>query len=175
MKSLFASLTFFLVASAAQAGGFGGPGSLSTSLDTTSSGYYQATARGESLSGIIRFAYDENGNPSATGNTFVFFIDGNIVTGSTEAAIMSANLAGMLYNPVTQTPINQTVANFIPTGGPFKADFDTKSANWFFDGSGSFQTYVQYIQSDGTTSEPVSQYRDYKLTGQRTSTTAPTN
>ncbi|MEI6278742.1 MAG: hypothetical protein WCQ16_05080 [Verrucomicrobiae bacterium] len=166
MKRSIASLIAVFVVASAHAGSFGGPTSLNTSNVTGAVGRYQATARGNSLTGIIRFSYDANGNPSATtARDYIFFIDGMIVTGSVDAAIMGSKLAGILENG-TVAAVSPLLAGYRVDGGSFTAKFDTGSANYFFKGKGNLQTFSQVIAPVW-----VSVWRDFKVAGQKTSTT----
>jgi len=171
MKLTFVALLSILASASLHAGAFGGPNSLSTSTDTTSSGTYQATARGESLSGIVRFGYDSNGNQSAT-SSFTFFVDGMIVTGTVEAAIMSSKIAGVLTGSAP-TVLNPAYSAVSVTGGTFNAKINTRSASYFFKGKGDLQTYLTATVPPG---QPIPDAfpsrRTYKISGQRTSTTS---
>jgi len=172
MKRSLAALLAVFASVSAQAGSFGGPTSLSTSTNTSAEGTYQATARGNSLSGIIRFAYDENGNQSATTNTVVFFLDGIIVTGTADVAIMSKKLAGIITPTSTaDNTDNPTLEAVRVTGGSFKGTFNSGSANYFFKGKGDLQTFVAPITNPATLNYQQV-WRTYKIAGQRTSTSS---
>jgi len=174
MKSSLAALLAVFTVATAHAGSFGGPTSLSSSTVTTAAGRYQATARGTALAGIIRFGYDANGNPSGLVgiDQYIFFVDGMVVVGDVYAAIMSSKLAGIL--DVGTVPAigtggrNPFFFDYRATGGSFKANFDTGSANYFFKGTGDLQVYSQ---ATAVTDPWVSSWRSYRVSGQKTSTT----
>jgi hypothetical protein len=170
MKRSFAALLAVFATVSAHAGSFGGPTSLSTSTNTTAEGTYQATARGTTISGIIRFAYDADGNQSATTNTVVFFVDGIIATGTADVAIMGKKIAGIITSNTTSTE-NPTVEQINVTGGSFSATIKSNSANYAFKGNGNLQTYVAPITDPATLNfEQI--WRTYKVVGQRTSTSS---
>jgi hypothetical protein len=163
------SISFLLLAftvATAQAGSFGGPPPFTNGspLTTGVAGTYQASARGSGISGIIRFSYASTGNPSATGlNDYIFFVNGTIVTGTTEAAIMDADLMGVLGAPSAPT-VPPTLGYFDALGGAFTGKFNTKSSYYSFKGKGDLQTY---ISEGGAPISAVTQ--NFKLSGMRTS------
>jgi hypothetical protein len=58
-------------------------------------------------------------------------------------------------------------------GGSFSANINTSSANYFFKGKGNVQTYSQALAVPPAVQASVpwiSKNRDFKITGQRTST-----
>ena len=167
-RSLFSLLAILAVATA-HAGSFGGPTSLNTSTHTGAVGTYQATVRGRNLAGILRFNYSSNGNPVGTitnPSTYVFFIDGMLVTGTDDASIQSSQIAGILETG-TVAVVSPFFFGYEVPGGSFSANIDTSSANYFFKGKGSLQLFTQ-----ATTADPwISDVRNFKISGQRTSTT----
>ena len=166
MKRSIAFLLLAFSSATVHAGSFGGPPPFTNGSPLTSgvSGTYQASARGNGISGVIRFSYASTGNPSATGvNDYLFFVNGTIVTGKTEAAIMTSNIAGVLNTPSTPI-VPPTMGYFDSLGGAFTAKIDTQSPTYSFKGSGSLATYV----SEG--GAPISELvRTFKVTGMRTS------
>ena len=166
MKQILASLLAIFTIATAHAGSFGGPPPFTNGspLTTGVSGTYQASARGNGISGIIRFSYASSGNPSTTGlNNYIFFVNGTIVTGTTEAAIMGSSLMGILGSPNLPT-VPPTLGYFDSLGGEFTGKFNTKSAYYSFKGSGNLQTY---ISQGGAPITAVGKY--FKLSGMRTS------
>lgn len=170
MKRSFVALLAVFASVSAHAGSFGGPTSLESSTNTSAEGTYQATARGKSISGIIRFAYDENGNQSATSNLVVFFVDGIIATGTADVAMMGKKIAGVITSNTTSTA-NPTIEQINITGGTFSANINSNTASYAFKGQGNLQTYVAPITTPATLNfEQV--FRTYRVVGQRTSTSS---
>ena len=174
MKRTIALVLLAFTAATAHAGSFGGPTSLNTSNDTTAQGLYQSSIRGRNLSGIVRFAYDASGNPSAiaSNNTYIFFVDGMLVTGAVDSAIMSAKIAGVLETGTVALTIlgaipNPSYVEYDVTGGSFNATINTSSANYFFKGNGNLQIFSQEVIGGPYSSD----VRKFKISGQRTSTT----
>lgn len=180
MKRLIATFLTVLAAATVHAGSFGGPTSLNTSTETGAVGTYQGTLRGNSLSGVLRFAYNSSGNPtSITGNvttwtsnpsTYVIFIDGMVFTGVVDASIQSSKIASVLENGVVNDPSGNVSPLFLyyeVPGGFWNAKINTSSANYFFKGKGSVA-----INSKETSTDPWNvSNRKFKINGQRTSTT----
>lgn len=166
MKRTFSFLVAVFATATLQAGSFGGPPPFTNGspLTTGVQGTYQASARGNGVSGIIRFSYNSDGNPSSTGfNDYIFFVNGTIVSGSTQAAIMGSKLSGILNSPNVPT-VPPTMGYFDSLGGSFSGNFNTKSAYYSFKGKGDLQTYV----SEG--GAPISAVeKKFKISGMRTS------
>lgn len=149
------------------AGSFGGPPPFTNGspLPTGVTGTYQASARGSGISGLILFSYNDNGNPSATGlNNYIFFVEGTIVSGGVQAAIMTNRLSGILETPAVPN-VPPTLVNFDSLGGYFSGKFNTNSPVYSFKGKGVLQTYVQ--TSVAGTMNGVA--RKFKFSGSRTS------
>lgn len=169
MKRPIALLLIAFAAATAHAGSFGGPTSLNTSTQTGAGGTYQGTVRGNSLSGIVQFSYNSDGNPSTTGlNRYVFFIDGMVFIGDADASIQSAKIASVLENgAVAGGLISPLFFGYELPGGFWNANINTKSANYFFKGKGSVT-----VNSQVTSADPwLVSSRKFKINGQRTSTT----
>jgi len=166
MKRIFPLLALTFAAASSYAGSFGGPPPFTNGSPLTSgvTGTYQASARGNGVSGIIRFSYNTDGNPSSTGvNDYIMFVNGTIVTGDTSAAIMANKVAGVLNAPNVPT-VPPTMGYFDSLGGSFSAKINTKSPYYSFKGKGNLQTYV----SEG--GAPISSLvRSFKVSGMRTS------
>jgi hypothetical protein len=110
-------------------------------LPTGVQGTYHASAVGSGISGIIRFSYNSNGNPSALGvNDYIFFVNGTIVTGQTDASIMTHNIYGILNTPNAIIP-PPTLVSFDALGGSFTANINTKSPTYSFKGNGQLATF----------------------------------
>lgn len=147
--SLLCSLLAFGVASSALAGSFGGPPPFTdlSPLQSGIDGSYQATARGKNLTGIIRFAY-QNGvqSPIASANTYVFFVNGVVTSGTTTASITGKNLAGILGGQDFTVPTNdegtvELPAVFVVRGnraaGSFSGKMDLEDRMSYFSGKGT--------------------------------------
>lgn len=168
MKRSIALLLLAFTAASAHAGSFFGPPPFTNGSPLTSgvTGTYQASARGKGISGIIRFSYNSDGNPSTSGlNDYIFFVDGTIVTGSTEASIMTSNLAGILNTPSTPT-VPPTMGYFDSLGGAFTAKIDTLSPTYSFKGNGTLEVY-ESVNGAAITSDQ----KQFKVSGMRTSQT----
>jgi len=170
MKRLIAAVILFASFTGAQAGSFGGPPPFTNGSPLTSGvqGTYQASARGDGISGTIRFTYGSNGNPSTTNNTYVFFVDGVIISGTVQASIMTSRLAGVLEAPTVGTipsPGTAAVNEVTSTGGYFSGKFKTNSPNYSFNGNGSLQVFT--FPTGGTYYD--SSLRGFRIAGVRTS------
>ncbi len=143
--------TFALLAAAAasHAGSFGGPPPFTdlSPLQSGIDGSYQATARGENLTGVIRFAY-ENGvqSQNATANIYSFFVDGDVVSGGVTASITGTDLAGVLGGQDFTVPQSDTGTSELPlvfivrgnrANGQFSGNMDLKDSMSAFSGDGS--------------------------------------
>lgn len=165
MKRPIALLLLAFTAATVHAGSFGPPPFTNGSpLTSGVTGTYQGSARGKGISGIIRFSYNSDGNPSTTGlNDYIFFVDGTIASGTTEAAIMTNKVVGILTNP-TNIGTPPTMGYFDVLGGSFSASINTKSPTYSFKGNGTIETYVS------RNGAPISDTQmKFKLTGMRTS------
>lgn len=146
--------TFALLAAtaASHAGSFGGPGPFSnlSPLQSGIDGSYQATARGENLTGVIRFAY-QNGVQSviATANQYNFFVNGIVVSGSVTASITGKQLAGVLGGQDFNVPTNDEGQTDLPlvlivrgnrANGQFEGQMDLEDRMSAFSGSGSISS-----------------------------------
>jgi hypothetical protein len=111
------AFSLLAAASASFAGSFGGPGPWSdqSPLQSGIDGSYQATARGINLTGVFRFAYQNNvQSPVSTANQYSFFVDGQVVTGGVTAAINGKNLAGVLGGQDFTVPTNNNGSTELP-------------------------------------------------------------
>ena len=168
MRFLPTLALFALTLSTASAGSLFGPPPFTNGspLPTGVQGSYQASAVGQGITGIIRFSYNAQGNPNTTGlNNFIFFINGTIVTGQTQASIMTDKTYGILITQAVVLPPN--LAAFTSTGGSFNAKINTKSPNYSFQGNGVLATFEQLTSADPIT--PVN--RTFTVRGMRTSLT----
>ena len=171
MKRSHLLLLAIFATATAHAGGFGGPPPFTNGspLQSGMTGTYQASARGEGISGIIRFSYNSKGNPSAAGaNDYIFFVNGTVVSGNTEAAIMADQLTGVLDAPTTAPTVPPVIEDFECLGGTFQGQFDQKSPFCYFKGKGSLATYTQ-----DTAADPWNYLlQTFKISGMRTSLNA---
>lgn len=177
-----------------QAGGFGGPPPFTNGSPLISGvdGTYQASVRGNNLSGVIRFTYSSGVQTTAfSGNSWMIFFEGQVFSGSTEVAINNGSLAGVLEEssnlPTTITNISENTTStgtvysstivMAQTGpaGFFSGSIDNNSPNGAFKGKGEL-SYVESTtsnQSDSaagtsstsTTTAVVSE--DFKIKGVR--------
>lgn len=117
-------------------------------LPTGVQGTYQASAIGQGITGLIRFSYNSDGNPSALGNNdYIFFVNGTIITGQTDAAVMTNKIYGILNtpDPITPTPV---LSLFDSLGGSFNASINNKSPYYSFKGNGVISTFQQFNPTD---------------------------
>lgn len=169
IRLLFLLATLAVSISSVRAGSFGGPPPFTNGspLPSGVTGTYQASARGNGITGLIIFSYAEGGNPSPTGlNNYIFFVEGTIVSGGVQAAIMTNRLSGILETPAVPN-VPPDLVNFDSLGGFFNGKFNTNSPYYSFKGKGVLQTYVQ--TSVTGTMNPVN--RNFKFSGSRTSQT----
>ncbi len=114
-----ALLLLAFTAATAQAGSFGGPPPFTNGspLQSGVNGAYQASARGSNLSGVITFTYADGVQSfaSATGNQWVIFYQGQVYSGTTDAAINDSNISGVLETSFT-TPVTSTTSTTTFTG-----------------------------------------------------------
>ena len=167
MRFLPTLALFALTLSTASAGSLFGPPPFTNGspLPTGVQGTYQASAVGQGITGIIRFSYNAQGNPSVNGlNNFIFFINGIIVNGATQAAITDNKIYGVL-TPFPFFPPPPNLAAFTSTGGSFSAKINTKSPNYSFQGNGVLATFERLTLADPIL--PVN--RTFTLRGMRTS------
>ena len=116
MKPIALLLALFTAATA-HAGSFGGPPPFTNGspLESGVDGAYQASARGNNLSGIITFSYN-NGVQTlvATANRWAIFSQGQVFTGATDAAINDGKISGVLEtSPVAPVARTSTTSSFV--------------------------------------------------------------
>lgn len=134
---------------ASQAGSFGGPGPWSnlSPLQSGIDGSYQATARGENLIGVIRFAYSGGVQSSLpTANQYAFFVSGQVVSGGVTASITGKDLAGVLGGQDFTVPTNDDGGTELPlvfivrgnrANGSFEGRLDLEDRMSAFSGTGT--------------------------------------
>ena len=108
MKAVFCLLILLASVNLARAGDFAGPPPFTNDspLQSGTDGIYQAIASGTNLTGVFSFVISngiQTSTQTRTINSWVFFVDGNIVQGSVTAAISRGRLAGVL-NAGTSKP-----------------------------------------------------------------------
>lgn len=99
LRRAFAALSLCASVTAAQAGGFGGPPPFQNGSPLLSGidGRYQAVASASNVTGIISFLIN-GGVQSGTlnDNSWVFFVDGNILVGANYTNISGGKINGIL-------------------------------------------------------------------------------
>ncbi len=142
------SLTIIATPSVAFAGGFGGPPPFRNGSPLISGidGSYQATARGQNVTGIFRFQYANGSQTTASNpNSWVFFVNGEVQRGRTDASIAEGSVSGVLdsLNLAFSTGTNGSVALpavFVDSGttssGEFSGKIDLSSPDSTFKGNG---------------------------------------
>jgi|GEM_PF-5590732 len=155
-KSLFLALTVILTPIASHAGNFFGPasGRGGSPLPSGTDGIYQAVATGTNLTGL--FSWTITGGAQSTdtsNNSWIFFIDGNIMNGSTAANMSDGKISGVLDpNAVLANSAGSSTRNstsslakqltVIPgnkAGGYFNGKINLKSPTAAFSGKGQLQ------------------------------------
>ena len=100
MKTAFSLLALIASISFGYAGNFGGPPPFTNGspLPSGNDGTYQAIAQGTNLSGLISFTIQDGQQVQGTGinNSWVFFVDGETLSGSVAAVISADNVSGVL-------------------------------------------------------------------------------
>lgn len=99
MKRSIALLLLTFTAATAHAGSFGGPPPFTNGspLQSGTDGVYQAVASGTNVTGLFTWQI-QNGvqTTGQTNNSWIFFVDGNIISGTTSANISQDKVAGVL-------------------------------------------------------------------------------
>ena len=152
MKAVFCLLILFASVNLARAGFAGPPPFTNDSpLQSGTDGIYQAIASGTNLTGVFSFVISngiQTSTQTRTINSWVFFVDGNIVQGSVTAAISRGRLAGVLNagasNLLTNDDGSVTLpAAFVVPGnaasGEFSGSFQYNSSLGIFEGKGSLE------------------------------------
>ncbi|GAT33937.1 hypothetical protein TSACC_22358 [Terrimicrobium sacchariphilum] len=131
-----------------KAGSFGGPPPFTNGspLPTGTDGLYQGVATGTNLTGLFTFEISGGSQTSTTrNNTWVFFVDGNILSGGTQANISQGKVTGILDSSAQRSltgdggTIQGSVAYIVPGNaatGYFKGDIDLGSPVGSFSGYG---------------------------------------
>jgi hypothetical protein len=148
-----------------QAGGFGGPPPFTNGSPLVSGvdGTYQASVRGNNLSGVIKFTYSAGvQTTTVSGNSWMIFFEGQVYSGVTNVAINNGSLAGVLdtsadtpadevfaetSNGTTTITTIEAVAN---PSGYFNGKIDNKSPNGAFKGNGE----LSYVVTSTTETPP---------------------
>ncbi len=145
---IFLSLAALVSLGVSHAGSFGGPGPFTnlSPLQSGIDGSYQATARGDNLTGVIRFAYQGGVQTQLPGaNTYAFFVNGNVVTGSTTASITGKDLAGVLGGQDFVVPTNDQGSTELPLVFIVRGN----RANGSFEGSLDLEDRLSSFSGDG--------------------------
>jgi hypothetical protein len=153
MKAALSLLIFAATINLARAGDFAGPPPFTNESPLTSGtdGTYQAVAEGVNLTGVFSFVISggiQTSDQNPIINGWVFFVDGNIFTGSVVAAISEDDVAGVLNGEVTSqgvpTGTNGTVT--LPTAFIIQGDI----ASGEFSGSIGLNLPLATFEGDGT-------------------------
>jgi hypothetical protein len=149
MKLVLFSLAF--AATLAQGMAFGpAPFRNGSPLLSGTDGVYQAVASGANLTGIFTWAMSGGVQlSSANNNSWVFFVDGNVVRGTTVANVSNNSISGILDPSADfQIPVDSSQAPILPfirvlsdttAQGRFSGTINLKSATAAFSGSGVLQ------------------------------------
>lgn len=133
----------------AQAGSFGGPGPFrnGSPLPSGTNGTYQAVATGTNATGIISFSLQNGVQTTSSGsNAWVFFVDGETLTGRVSANVSEGKVTGILDSDIsTSLPTNPDGSAILPIAfiiagnsgsGTFSGDIDLNSPVAAFHGEG---------------------------------------
>ena len=101
MKAALSLLVLVATINLARAGEFAGPPPFTNDspLQSGTDGTYQAIVSGTNITGVFSFVISgglQTSDQSATINSWVFFVDGNIFQGSVLAAISRGKVVGIL-------------------------------------------------------------------------------
>ncbi|MFZ4681162.1 MAG: hypothetical protein ACOYMS_01565 [Terrimicrobiaceae bacterium] len=155
MKITYFLLPLVVSIGLAQAGGFGGPPALSggsplalTGID----GSYQAVASAVNVTGLFSFAIQngvqtQSSTASDSNNSWIFFVDGNILSGSVAANVSNDQVAGVLDsglgNNLTTTGTTGGASVYVIPGnaaaGYYNGTIDLSSPISAFEGEGALQ------------------------------------
>lgn len=143
-------LFFSVIVSAASvnAGSFGGPPPFTNGspLPTGTDGTYQLVASASNVTGLISFRIADGVQTTNKGdNGWVFFVDGQVLTGTTQANISQGKVTGLLDSGVgnlttnADGTVNLPVSYIIPSNsgsGYFNGKIDLNSPIASIDGNG---------------------------------------
>lgn len=187
-----------LFSTGSQAGSFGGPAPFQNGspLVTGTDGIYQAVATAKNVTGIISFAISNGVQTStASQNTWNFFVDGQNLTGTTDANISDGEVTGVLGSGYSASLVDGNgtvtlpVVTIIPGNvgsGYFSADINLNSPVAAFKGKGVLTgtpertdqllviTESGYVVTPITVPASTLDEVDFKVRGTRLSTSATT-
>jgi len=191
MKLVVAPVALLLAVASVHAGGFGGPRPFTdqSPLTTGVDGAYTAIARGNNLSGVIRWNYASNRQTTGTPvfllngvlsdvyNEYVMFVNGLAYRGLDAVAINGPTISGVLDNGGVVVPNSSdssdtsdglTVLTFL--SGYFNGNADLNSPEFWMKGDGKVQTWTTSTDSTTsvTTSSPLATV-NFSWTGVRNS------
>jgi len=150
MKSAFSLLVLIATIGLAHAGGFGGPPPFTNGspLQSGTDGVYQAVASATNVTGLFSFSIVGGVQTStAAVNKWVFFVDGNILSGVVNANVSNDTVTGILDSGLsggfaTDADGNVTLpAVFLIPGN---------SASGFFEGGIDLNSPIAAFSGDGT-------------------------
>ncbi len=157
----------------AHAGGFGGPGPFrnGSPLPTGTDGIYSAVANGTNLTGLFSFAIRGGiQTEGSRGNSWVFFVDGQTVRGTTSATVGNGKVVGVLDSGLstgasnTDGEVTLPIIIYVPGNagnGFFQGKMDMNSPTGYFDGKGTLSgspsrvDQIVIVDEGGTTVTPV--------------------
>lgn len=135
-------------AASSQAGGFGGPGPFrnGSPLPTGTDGVYSAVANGTNLTGLFYFSIRGGVQTQGSGgNSWVFFVDGQTLRGTTAANVANGKVVGVLDSGLSTSVTNDDGDVSLPIviyiqgnngNGYFQGQMDMGSPTGYFDGKG---------------------------------------
>lgn len=163
MKTALSLLALLATISFGHAGGFGGPPPFTNGspLITGVDGSYQATAKGQNLTGVFRFTYAGGSQTTAPQfllngavlndpyNDYIFWVQGTVYRGLVQANINVNLVAGVLDNggaQIVNSAVGSNSANSFVNiqsymNGNFTGKMQEQSAYAAFSGKGLAQTF----------------------------------
>ncbi|HEY5705511.1 MAG TPA: hypothetical protein VIS96_08065 [Terrimicrobiaceae bacterium] len=150
MKAAFSLLVLVATISLARAGSFAGPPPFTNEspLQTGTDGTYQAIASGVNLTGVFSFQIVggiQSSTQTTTVNSWVFFVDGNILQGSVVAAISQGKVAGILNGSDVNVPADDAGNLVVPSAFIIPGN----AASGRFDGCISYNSPLGAFEGDG--------------------------
>jgi len=146
MKKAAATLLVIFLAATAHAGSMGGPPPFTNGspLPSGTDGTYVAIARASNLTGSFKFVIQDGAQTtSTTANSWVFFIEGNVYKGTTQAVISQSKVSGVLDGLTSTTNTSGQITFPIITSsgfganGEFNGKLDQNNSEGAISGKGS--------------------------------------
>ena len=153
MKAASSLLILIATIGLARAGSFAGapPFTNNSPLLSGMDGIYQAVASGTNLTGVFSFQISggvQTPTQNVTLNSWVFFVDGNVIQGSVAAAISQGRVAGVLNAGTANLPTDDDGSLILPTAFIIPGN----AASGRFSGNISYASDLGAFSGDGVLS-----------------------